>query len=367
MMNGRRHMERTIARCRVVLSLVAIAVVYVDPQEPMLARLIPFASGPFTMDPRLMAAMAAHLAYSLTIHLGFDRFVTPRVAAMTTWIDVAFGFLIGAMTESMTGPLGPFLAFAVITTGLRSGVRSALSVTAASLAFYLGLILVSAHGHADVSAMIMRPAYLAIGGYVVAVLGQQRLELQDQMRRYDMMEQRNRIAIDLHDGCVQTLAAMNLQLEGCRRLLQANEVPRVLSTLREVQDSSKREFDHLRAYARSLAGVEVTPGSDDEPAATSLSLKVDISGSVGFVDDVIGIAREGMINVRRHARAKTARIDVQTDSSRVSIDIRDDGVGFQNDAAPWSISSRVKQMGGRVEVVGDSESGAHLFITLPRQ
>lgn len=66
---GLSHMEYNIARCRVVLSLAAILVVYIDPEEPLLSHWIPFTSGPLTMDARLFVVMAAHLAYSVSIYL----------------------------------------------------------------------------------------------------------------------------------------------------------------------------------------------------------------------------------------------------------------------------------------------------------
>jgi signal transduction histidine kinase len=80
---------------------------------------------------------------------------------------------------------------------------------------------------------------------------------------------------------------------------------------------------------------------------------------------VLGIAREGLVNVRRHAHATTARIDIRGDGSEVRIDIDDDGVGFSNDTAPWTIASRSRDIGGRLHIDRESGRGAHVSITLP--
>jgi hypothetical protein len=58
--NGVPQLEQNIARCRVILSLAAIAAVYIDPAEPLLSRWIPLVSGAFVMDFRLAAVVGAH-------------------------------------------------------------------------------------------------------------------------------------------------------------------------------------------------------------------------------------------------------------------------------------------------------------------
>jgi two-component system nitrate/nitrite sensor histidine kinase NarX len=236
-------------------------------------------------------------------------------------------------------------------------------VTAVNLGLYSCLILVSVHGNADV--YIMRPVYLGITGYLVGYLWQQRLELQEQMRQLAIAEQRNRIARELHDGYAQALAGINLRLEGSRRLLLSEGVPEALSELTDLQESVQHEYDDLRRYARSLAGVETTPTPDGEGHATHLSISAEVAGSVDLIDHVLGIAREGVRNVRRHAHARSARIDIRTDSDAVRIDIQDDGVGFGTEVTPWSIASRVREIGGRIEIVAGRREGAHLAITLP--
>lgn len=365
-MPGWQQMEHNIARCRVVLSLAAIMVVYIDPEEPLLARWIPFVSGSFTMDPRLSLVMATHLAYSLVLYFGLGRVVPLRLVAVTTWVDVLFGVAIATMTEGVTSPSYPFFAFAVVVSGLRGGFGQALVVTTVSLVLYLCLIVVSTRGNADV--YIMRPIYLAITGYLVGYLGQQRLELQEQMRQLEVAEQRHRIARELHDGYAQALAGINLRLEAARRLLHGNgnATAEVLTDLTDLQESVKREFDDLRGYARSLAGVERPDSLGDEESGTRLTLRAELSGPVALVEHVLGIAHEGLHNVRRHARARTAQIDIRADAAQVLIDIRDDGVGFCRNVTPWSIASRVREIGGHLQIVSAARQGAHLVISLPQ-
>ena len=96
-----------------------------------------------------------------------------------------------------------------------------------------------------------------------------------------------------------------------------------------------------------------------------LTLRADVTGSAQLVEHVLGIAREGLVNVRRHARATTARIDIRGHGSEVRIDIDDDGVGFRDDVAPWTIASRSRDIGGRLHIDRAAGRGAHVSITLP--
>lgn len=361
---GLEKMEHNIARCRVVLSIAATLVVYIDPEEPLLARWIPIVTGSYQMDWRLFMVMATHVTYSLVVYRMIDRFPSARLVTLTAWVDVVFGVVIGTMTGGGTGPAYPFFAFAVVTSGLRGGLRQTMTVTTVSLTLYICLIVLSRRGGADV--YIMRPVYLGITGYVVGYLGQQRLEMQEQMRQLEVAEQRHHIARELHDGYAQALAGINLRLEGSRRLLHAGETAEALGELTELQESVKREFDDLRRYARSLAGVEPTPTTGQEASPAALRFTADLTGPVDRIEHVLGIAREAITNVRRHAGARRAAIDIRTDASAVRIEIEDDGVGFPNDVTPWSIASRVREMGGQLRIVTDRPPGAHLLISLPQ-
>src|SRR5512143_1580128 len=243
--NGSPQLEQNIARCRLVLSIAAFVAVYVDPTEPLLSRWIPLQSGPFVMDPRLVCVLIAHFTYSLVFYLGSvgRRLWSPRVAARTVWIDVFFGAAMATLTEGVTSPAYPFFAFAVVSAGLRGGLREAMLVTAASVGVYMGFLVLSTRKGADV--YIMRPVYLAITGYLVGYLGQQRNELRDEIGRLEQAEQRHRIARDLHDGFAQALAGINLRLEGCRRLLANQSAAEASADLAELQESVQREYDNL--------------------------------------------------------------------------------------------------------------------------
>jgi signal transduction histidine kinase len=355
--------EHEVARCRVVLSFTAMLVVYIDPGEPLLARWFDFTSGPFTIDPRIFVIMATHLTYSVLVYFGLGRFLSVRVVPYTAWIDLLFAAAITTMTHGVAGPSYPFFAFAIVTGALRGGLSRATVMTAVSLLFYLVVGLLTQGGGADV--LLMRPLYLAISGYVVGYLGQQRLDLQEDMQQLEVAEQRHRIGRELHDGYAQALAGINLRLEGAVRRLRAGSVDSALHELEELKDGVQREFDDFRRYARALAGVPDTPATSEPSPPPQLHLSADLTVPLPVADHVLGIAREAISNVRRHARAERALLDIRSIGDEIQVTIEDDGVGFATDVMPWSIASRVRELRGRIEVGARSPTGARVAIVLP--
>ncbi len=360
------QIEDRIARCRIILSVVALAAVFIDPTTPYVSSWMKVASGRFTIDPYVFVVMGAHLAYSVAVYLAVvsERVSLDRLATWTLTADVVLGGAIALMTEGATSPFSAFFAFAVVVAGFRSGLRQAMIVTVASVLIYLGMILISAPGRMNI--YVMRPAYLAIVGYLVGYLGQHRIQLEQALQRLEGAQQRHRIARDLHDGFAQAFAGINLRIEGCRRLLSRGEPANALSELTDLQTSVKREYDELRTYMASLADVPPSPASATQPPATRFSVDMHVEGSLDLMDHILQIARESLSNVRRHSAAHSARVRVTTEGSQVKISIEDDGVGLQSDAAPWSIASRVSEIGGQIHLGKGPLPGFSMQILLPQ-
>ena len=357
--------ERTIARCRVILSVSALIAVYIDPTRPTLTRWLPLTGGPFMLDPLALAVMLSHLVYSLSLYVLEHRRVltASRIAVVSTWMDVLFGTLIALVTEGANSPFYVFFTFAVLAAAFRAGLRLTLLVTVTSALLYLGLILVS-HPW-GLTFYIMRPAYITITGYLVGYLGEQRLVLEARVRAFEAATQRERIARSLHDEYVQALAGVNVRLETCRQLLQRGQPEKALRELTELQAGVNREHDDLRTYIRSLIDREAAPPRPAADDRTRFTVRAQFDGSLPLVEHALQIMLEGARNVALHARADSALIRVEHDLLQVSITIDDDGIGFPAGAAPpWSIASRAVELGGSVRV-GSDEHGGHVAVQLP--
>jgi signal transduction histidine kinase len=212
----------------------------------------------------------------------------------------------------------------------------------------------------------MRPAYLAIMGYLAGYLGQKSLDREHRLRFLEAGIERERIARSLHDGYAQALAGVNLRLETCRELSRQGRHVEVFDELTELQTGVNHEHDVLRSYIRSLVDLDAAPVADDGSRATRFSVRADFAGSATCVEHVLHILLEGARNVRRHAQARSAEIKVDGGAVEIVVTIDDDGIGFRDGAEPpWSIASRVAELGGRLRIDADRAPGAHLRVALP--
>jgi signal transduction histidine kinase len=352
--------ERSIAQCRLILSVSALLAVYVDPT-------LPAGGGLFTISPFALGALSAHLAYAAATYrlLARPHVNLDRLARVTTWGDVTFAMAIALVTEGTSSPFHVFFSFALIAAGFRWGLRRTLVVATASVLLYLSLTALGEHPE-DLNLRIMRAVYLGILGYLLGYLGERRLELEETVRELERTAERASIARSLHDGFSQALAGVNLRLQTCRELLRAGRAGDALVQLEDLQGGVTREYDHLRAYVRTLADLETPTAQQSGERRTRFSLRIDCEGSGDLVDHVLQIVREGVANVRRHAHARQAILTVRADDEGLLIRIDDDGVGFpEHAAAPWSMDSRARELGGIVRVLRDGGPGAHVEIRLP--
>jgi len=359
-------MERGIARCRIALAAIAIFAVYIDPTQPSLTRWLPLRGGLFVIDPHARLVMGYYLAYSVGLALLLEgRALSPsRLAQVSTWVDVGFGAAIALVTEGATSPFSAFFAFAVITAGIRSGLRATLRVTALSGVLYLVLIVLSEPNLE--TRYLMRPAYIAITGYLAGYLGQQRLNQEARIRELETNAERERIARSLHDGYAQALSGVNLRLETCRELLRRGRGDAVMKELTELQTGVNREHDALREYIRSLVDLDVTRLPLTRGDRTEFSVRTDIRGTATLVEEVLRIMLEGIRNIHRHARAREATVSAVLGDRELVVTIDDDGAGFPEPAVPpWSIASRVAELGGRLDLGTAPAEGGHLTIRIP--
>ncbi len=362
MADASQRLEATIVRCRLIFSAAVACAVVLDPLQPALN---PWPTPTSSLEPDFLGTILLHLLYSVAAYAVYRwRRIPPvQFTWITTSTDVLFAAAIAFVTEGRSSLFTPFFTFAIVQTGVRWGLRRTLIVTAASLVLWYAMILAWTPGGA--LFYVMRPVYLLIVGYLVGYLGEERLHLESEVRSLAAAEDRLRIARDLHDGCAQVLAGVNLQLESCRNLARAGRIDELLGDLSELQHSVNGEHDELRAYLRSLAGL--SPSESSACASDPrIRVRVDLDAPGALVDQVLRIVREGVTNVRRHADANTATIGAASEADRVAISIEDDGRGFGEHAErPWSILSRVTELGGSLELGDADRAGARITISLP--
>jgi signal transduction histidine kinase len=224
-----------------------------------------------------------------------------------------------------------------------------------------------------------------------AAAGFENVRLQEKAEEVAVLEERTRIARDLHDGFIQSLAGIDLRVEACQRLLQRDpgRVRRELEELHQAVDRGYREVRHyltvLRAARRQTD--DFWAALDDLVAEFStrerLTLQLEhprippsLSPQTGY--ELVQIVREALRNAVRHGKATQAVVKVGCRPSHVYLVIRDNGCGFERangsidadgylaaSATPWSIRERAAALGGVLRVWTQPGRGTEVSLTFP--
>jgi signal transduction histidine kinase len=127
----------------------------------------------------------------------------------------------------------------------------------------------------------------------------------------------------------------------------------------------RREYADVRAYVRSLVDLDRRVAEPASEANLAVTVDASFRCDGATAEHVLLIMLEGLRNVRRHAGAATASVGAHGGDKSLRISIHDDGIGFpEGTVAPWSIASRVAELGGGVQV-DNPRAGAHLVIQIP--
>jgi signal transduction histidine kinase len=327
-----KDLDLNVARARVLLSLLAMVSLYVDPTV---------AGGMFHLNTLALVTLLCHLAYSLSLYVALSRPIgAASLPAVSTPQDLIFATAVAFLTEGQTSPSYVFFVFAIIGVGIRAGLRRTIEVTLAGVALYLAVITVS---EKMTSYYVMRAVYLAIAGYLIGFVGQQRREFEARMHELELAAERQTIARSLHDGYVQALAGVKLRLETCRELLTMGRTLDATAQLTELQVGVAREYDEVRGYIRSLAGVQDSNLRETTPVIRDPRLRMQAAFSTYGLggEHILQIMLEGLRNARRHAMANLVSISAWETAEAVRITIDDDGVGFDDANYPSESSCDV--------------------------
>ncbi|MBN2085127.1 MAG: sensor histidine kinase [Anaerolineales bacterium] len=212
-------------------------------------------------------------------------------------------------------------------------------------------------------------------------------ELQaDTVRLRDLaaVEERQRLARDLHDGIKQNLFGTSLAAAAAVNLLDTDpEASR--EKMLEAAEHNRRAQGEMKVLLEELRPAGF--GECGLPAALKEYLTAfggqhgmetawTSSGSADLPPDrqqaLFRITQEALTNVRRHAHAQRVSIDFSAEADAITLRIEDDGKGFDSNAAPspaamglQGIRGRLAEFGGVLEIESSPGSGTRLVIRLP--
>jgi signal transduction histidine kinase len=205
-----------------------------------------------------------------------------------------------------------------------------------------------------------------------------------------LAEQRERIAADLHDGPLQSVAALQWRLEALERLIQqdpaaiAGELAKIRALAADQADALRDFLARLRQEQRggmplneSLAKICEDSEREGGPPVELDGASEAWCGSAERNSEIVNLVREALANVRKHAQATRVHVTLGRQGEMLWVVVHDNGRGFPMagvfnlealealDAGPKTIRWRVRKNGGALEVETYPGQGATLRIKMP--
>ncbi len=202
-----------------------------------------------------------------------------------------------------------------------------------------------------------------------------------------VLEERNRLARELHDSVTQQLFSITLTAQAARVQLERNP-QRVAQQLERLQETATAALAEMRALIYQLRPPALRDQglvaalqqhaqflAHREGMAITLSVSGDERLARGIEQPIYRIVQEALNNVAKHAHASNVQIILEFTSDSVRVSVIDDGQGFDPETLPggdgrhfglWSMRERAAEIGGSVEVRSTPGCGAEVIVTVPR-
>ena len=226
----------------------------------------------------------------------------------------------------------------------------------------------------------------AVAGLLDITEHKQAEEERDRLRHQEIeartqREERRRIARDLHDvvlqdlsGALQSLRLTHLRAKGSGMNLALEEeleaLGRATSGLRSAMYDLRHEKE--RSFVKSVESlVELNRQLTPE---RKIALAIGEGFREAFPQEVgvelLRVLREALTNVRRHSRARSVEVRLQTEGETLVAEVTDDGRGFDPEAAQGGVglvgmSERVEGLGGKIEVRSPPGGGTKVMVRVP--
>jgi len=202
-------------------------------------------------------------------------------------------------------------------------------------------------------------------------------------------EERTRIACEIHDGLVQSLAGVNFKLDLCQQLLRKD--PKAsLATLKESKTQLKLAIQEARQVIFNLRPLQydkmelipaLTNYLQSYETQSHIHAEISVSGDEQILFPrtkifLFRIIQEALSNVQKHARADRVSVRLEIDWDLLRVTISDNGIGFDmetvfRDPEKWDhfgirgILERARLVGGEGRIESKKGRGTTIIVEVP--
>jgi len=206
--------------------------------------------------------------------------------------------------------------------------------------------------------------------------------LREQSEQLSIIEERNRIARELHDSVTQSLYSLTLFSETARRMMDADDPAETRRYLGEIADASQQALKEMRLLVYKLrpggmlengvvASIEQRLRAVEARSGIHYDLQVDQSLSLhpNLEKTIYAVTVEALNNSIKHAQADHVRVILARDGPHICLEICDNGVGFDVGQARQtgglglvSIQERVAELQGEIQIDSAPGSGTTIRV-----
>lgn len=362
--------RRTLLLPVVVLTLITAALYLLREQLPNLDALLPPFVGPDGIQKMIDEPSFSGRLPDVTGLATLLQAVSVGIYLVGAWLyrrsylrdgPVADGYLALAMLIG---------AFAEVHFLFYPGIYAGLVTTsdALRLAFFVVLLLgINAESRSDLRAL--RVAYAALD----------RLRLSEAERA--TLEERTRVARELHDGLAQDLWFAKLKHERLVPFVPDEQKP-LAAEVTEALDSAIAEAKQAVATMRAEDDRNVSLEDLLARAVDDFAGRSGVRADFSAADlprslaprtqvEVLRVLQEALTNVRKHADATVVRVNAEVGDGQLQLSVVDNGRGFRpgetsgDGVGMQGMKERARLMGGDLRVVSEPSAGTALHLTVP--
>jgi PAS domain S-box-containing protein len=277
-----------------------------------------------------------------------------------------------------------------VASGLRDeGVWQVVSIPLMAKSKWVGALYI-----ATGQERTLAPEQLSL----MAAVGQQVGMAVENARLYEQAEQaaaldeRSRLARELHDSVTQSLYSVTMYAEAAARLLTSGQGETAAEYLRDARDTAQEALREMRllifelrplaleqsglagALQARLEAVEKRAGVQAELRVVGVEELADAEWlPLAAQQELYYIAQEALNNSLKHAKAQVLQVGLQLRGGAVRLEVADDGVGFDLATAGGrgglglpGMRERVHRLGGRLQIESAPGQGTKVTVEIPR-
>ncbi len=205
-------------------------------------------------------------------------------------------------------------------------------------------------------------------------------QLYEQAQQLAIVRERNRLARDLHDSVTQALYGVTLYAEAAARQLGSGDAQRATSHLREIRNTAQESLREMRLFIFELrlptlkkdglaAALQARLEAVESRVGLETTFKLEGDGKLSpeIEEGLYRIAQEALNNALRHAHAQSISVYLQWNQQTITLEIADDGIGFDPRAAREQggfglrgMEERAVRLGGRLQVQSSPARGTKI-------